>query len=232
MRHRNTTWIVTALLVAAAAFLLGRRIAIYVPAFAEWVASLGALGPIVFIAGYIVATVAFVPGSIMTLTGGALFGIVRGSAYVFVGATLGATAAFIVSRYVARGALVRKFGHTRRFRRIDAATRHQGRRIVFLLRLSPAVPFNALNYVLGLTDVRLRDYVIACSGMLPVIVLWVYYGRLIGDVAGIVAGRHGAHDTTYWILTAAGLAATIVATALITRAARRALGAAMENDIE
>lgn len=217
------------LVVLSVLFLLGRRVAGYVPTFVAWVHSLGAFAPAVFIAGFVVATVALVPGSILTLAGGALFGIMRGTVYVFVGATLGAIAAFLVSRYVARGFLVRRFADSPRFRAIETATRTEGRKIVFLLRLSPVVPFNAINYLLGLTSVRLRDYAIASIGMIPVILLWVYYGRLIGDVAGAVSGKHVEHGVGYWVVLSIGLLATILATAVITRAARKALHSAVEE---
>lgn len=221
--------IVVALAALAGLVLLGRSAVEYVPAFAEWVESLGALAPVVFVAGYIVATVVMVPGSILTLTGGALFGITKGILLVFLAASIGATLAFLISRYVARDALVRRYGDEARFRAIDAAIARDGRRIVFLLRLSPVFPFNVLNYALGLTGVRLRDYLVACVGMLPGTALWVYYGRVIGDVAQVVAGQPAARGAAYWVLLVAGLTATLAVTIVITRAARRALDASLEE---
>lgn len=222
-------WLIPTVLVIALLVLLGRRVAGYVPAFAQWVESLGPLGPIVFIAGFIVATVAFVPGSILTLTGGAIFGIVRGTIIVFIGATLGATCAFLVSRYLARGFVVRRLSHMPRFLALDKAIQREGRKIVFLVRLSPAFPYNFMNYALGVTGVHLRDYFIACSGMLPVVLLWVYYGRVIGDIAGVFSGKHPPRGVGYWIVLALGLVATAIVTAIITRAARRALSNSMED---
>jgi uncharacterized membrane protein YdjX (TVP38/TMEM64 family) len=221
--------LVVAVAALAGFVLLGRSAAAYVPAFAERVESLGALGPVVFVAGYIVATVAMVPGSILTLAGGALFGIVQGTLLVFIAASIGATLAFLISRYAARDALVRRYGSEARFRAIDAAIARDGRRIVFLLRLSPAFPFNVMNYALGLTGVRLRDYVVACIGMLPGTMLWVYYGRVIGDVAQIIAGRDVPRGAGYWLVLGAGLVATLAVTIVITRAARRALDASLEE---
>lgn len=229
MLRKRAFWVFAAILAIVALFLLGKRVAGYIPLFAAWVESLGAIGPIVFILGYVVATVAFVPGSLLTLTGGAVFGIVRGTLYVMIAASLGATAAFLVSRYVARDRLVRRFEHSARFRAIDEAVRAQGRKIVFLLRMSPLFPFNMLNYALGLTSVHLKDYVIACAGMLPVTIMWVYYGRVIGDVARVVSGVKIAHGTGYWAMLVFGLIATVVATAVITRTAKRALTEAMED---
>jgi uncharacterized membrane protein YdjX (TVP38/TMEM64 family) len=228
MRGRTVYQIIAAIVVIAAVILLGQRVASFVPRFAQWVEELGAWGPIVFIAGFTLAAVAFVPGLVFTLTGGALFGVIRGSIYVFIGATAGATAAFLVSRYVARDALFRRFSHMRKFRAIQHATEHEGRKIVFLLRLSPAVPYNFLNYALGLTSVKFVDYMIACIGMLPVIIMWVYYGGVIGDVARVFSGDV-QHGVAYWTMLGVGLIATIAVTVVITRAAKRALGASLEE---
>ena len=128
---------------------------------------LGVWGPLVFIAGYAIAAVAFIPGSILTLAAGAIFGLVSGIVYVFIAATLGSCLAFLVARYFAREAIERKLADTPRFAAIDRAVSAQGRKIVFLLRLSPVFPFNLLNYALGLTNVRFVDYAIAAFGMLP-----------------------------------------------------------------
>lgn len=217
------------LLVAAVAlvalFTLGREIGAYVPRFAAWVDGLGALGPLAFMLGYVVATVAFVPGSLLTLSAGAIFGLGPGVLYVFVGASIGATAAFLVSRYVARSAVEARLAGNERFARIDRAVAGQGLRIVTLLRLSPVFPFNLLNYALGLTRVRLRDYVIACLGMLPGSLLYVYYGKLAGDVAALASGAGGAAERGpgYWAVMVTGLVATVAVTTVVTRLARRAL---------
>lgn len=229
MLRKRIVWVLSAIVVLCAVVILGRRGAVHIPAFANWVESLGPWGPVVFILGYAVATVAFVPGVLLTLTAGAIFGIVRGTLFVLIGASIGAIAAFLVSRYVVRDAVVRRMARSRRFRALDAAVGQEGRKIVFLLRLSPAVPFNLINYALGVTSVRLADYSIACIGMLPVTVLWVYYGRLIGDVANVVSGPHIERGAAYWAILGAGLTATIIVTIVITRAAKRALGTVMEE---
>ena len=170
--------------------LVAREVGGYVPRFAEWVDGLGVWGPLVFIAGYAIATVGFVPGSLLTLAAGAIFGIAAGTVYAFTGASLGAIGAFLVGRYFARDAIESKVAENPRFAAIDRAVEKQGLRIVTLLRLSPAFPFILLNYALGLTRVRLRDYAIGCLGMIPGTLLYVYYGRVIGSVAALAAGRH------------------------------------------
>ncbi len=210
----------------AALLLLGRGAAPLIPRFAAWVESLGIWGPIVFILGYAAAAVAFVPGSLLTLAGGAIFGLARGTAYVFVAATLGSCLAFLVSRYWARAAVERRLEGNERFASIDRAVGQQGRKIVFLLRLSPVFPFNLLNYALGLTQVRFADYVIAALGMLPGTLLYVYLGTVGGEAAAAAAGAGTERGTAQTALLVVGLVATVVVTTLVTRIARRALAEA------
>ncbi len=207
----------------AALVVLGRQAGGYIPVFAQWVNGLGVWGPIVFIVGYTVATVAFVPGSLLTLAAGAIFGLAQGTVYVFVAAVLGSSAAFLVSRYLARATIERRLSGSPRFAAIDRAVGAQGRKIVFLLRLSPVFPFNLLNYGLGLTKVRFADYVAASVGMLPGTLLYVYYGKLAGDVAALAGGAAPEKGVGYYAVLILGLAATIVVTTIVTRTARRAL---------
>ena len=222
-RRWSPTRIVVGLAVFAAMAVAGRRLGGYVPQFAAWVASLGAWGPIVFVAGYALATVAFVPGSLLTLAAGAIFGLARGTAYVFVAAVIGSAAAFLVSRYVARAAVERRLAASPRFAAIDRAIGAQGRKIVFLLRLSPVFPFNLLNYALGLTRVAFTDYVLAAPGMLPGTLLYVYYGKLAGDVVALAGGAAPSRGLGYYAVLILGLVATVAVTAFVTRTAQRAL---------
>ena len=207
----------------AALIMLGRELGGYLPGFAAWIDSLGILGPVVFISGYIIATVAFVPGALLTLAAGATFGIVKGTVYVFLGATVGSSAAFLVSRHVARGAVERRLASHPRFAAIDRAVGSAGRKIVLLLRLSPVFPFNLLNYGLGLTNVSFTDYVMASVGMLPGTLLYVYYGKLAGDVASMAGGAAVERGAAYYAVLVLGLAATVIVTTIVTRTARRAL---------
>lgn len=215
------------LLLAAAAVallvVLGRELGGALPRFAEWVDGLGVWGPAVFMAGYAIATVAFVPGSLLTLAAGAIFGLLAGTVYVFVAATVGACAAFLVARYAARGVIERRLSKNPRFSAIDRAVGEQGRKIVFLLRLSPVFPFNLLNYGLGLTRVRFADYAIASLGMIPGTILYVYYGKIAGDVATLAGGAAVDKGAGYYTVLVLGLIATILVTTLVTRTAQRAL---------
>lgn len=221
----SSPWLRLALVGVAlvAMIVLGREAGAYVPRFAEWVDGLGIWGPIVFMLGYMVATVAFIPGSLLTLSAGAIFGLGAGVLYVFVGASGGAIAAFLVSRYVARNAIEAKVAGNARFAAIDRAVGKQGLKIVTLLRLSPVFPFNLLNYGLGLTQVRLRDYAIACVGMIPGTLLYTYYGKLAGDVAALAGGAAPERGAGYYTVLAVGLGATLVVTTIVTRTARKAL---------
>jgi len=209
------------LAVVTGLLLLGREFAAVVPGFVEWVRGLGWWGPAFFIAGYVVATVAMVPGTVLTLAAGAIFGIGWGFLWVLTGASLGAISAFLVGRHVARG-LVERHLRDARFHAVDAAIGEHGLVIVALLRLSPVFPFNVLNYGLGLTRVRFRDYALACFAMAPGTLLYVYYGRVAGDLASAAAGT-SERGAEYWSFLGLGLAATVLVTLFVTRIARRAL---------
>jgi len=209
--------------------LLGRQGGAYIPIFAEWVKGLGVWGPVAFIAGYVVAAVLFIPGSLLTLAGGAIFGLTKGVVIVFLAAVLGSSAAFLVSRYVARSSIERRLAGNARFAAMDRAVGAQGRKIVFLLRLSPVFPFTLLNYGLGLTNVRFVDYVVASIGMLPGTLLYVYYGKVIGDVAALAGGTAMEKGPADYAILILGLAATIVVTTIVTRIARRALSDATKE---
>jgi uncharacterized membrane protein YdjX (TVP38/TMEM64 family) len=183
-----------------------------------WVEQLGPWGPVLFVLIYIVAAVLFVPGSALTLGAGAVFGVGLGSVLVSLGATLGATAAFLVGRYFARAWVAKKIEGNAAFAAIDRAVAAEGWKIVGLTRLSPAFPFSLLNYAFGLTRVSLRDYVVASwIGMMPGTVMYVYIGSL-ARVAGDRTRTPGE-----WALLGLGLVATIAVTIFIARIARTAL---------
>ena len=222
--------ILLALVALAVLIVIGRRLGAYIPQFAEWVDSLGVWGPLVFIIGYAVATVAFIPGSLLTLAAGAIFGLARGTLFVFIGAAIGSALAFLVARYLARSSIEHRLENRPRFAAIDKAVAKEGRNIVFLLRLSPIFPYNLLNYALGLTSVSFRDYVIASFGMLPGTFLYVYYGKAIGSLAAVAGGAEVEKGAGYWVFLGAGLLATLVVTTFVTRIAGRALAQEVQND--
>ena len=192
------------------------------------IAGLGVWGSVLFVLLYIVASVCFIPASILTLGAGAVFGIVRGSVYVTVGATLGATAAFLVSRYVARGWVARRIEGNQAFSAIDDAVSREGGKIVLLTRLSPIFPFVLLNYGFGITKVSLRSFFFGSAiGMLPATVVYVYIGSITGTLA--TAGKGRSRTPGEWAFLAFGLVATVIVTIIITRVARRALQAKIKS---
>src|SRR6266403_2470496 len=192
----------------------------------DWIGELGPWGPVIFVGIYVVATVLFIPGSVLTLGAGAVFGVVLGSVCVFVSATLGATAAFLVGRYLARDAIARKIDKNETFATIDRAVADEGWKIVLLTRLSPVFPFTLLNYAFGLTRVKLSHYVLASwLGMIPGTVMYVYLGSLINVGAG-----HRQRTTGEWVLYGVGLLATVTVTVFVTRLARNALAKKIGSD--
>ncbi|MEG4112026.1 MULTISPECIES: TVP38/TMEM64 family protein [unclassified Microcoleus] len=189
----------------------------------ESIASLGPWGPAAFIVIYIVATVLFIPGSLLTLGSGVLFGVVGGSVCVSIGSVLGATCAFVVGRYLTRDWVSKQIEGNQKFKAIDSAVASEGWKIVLLTRLSPIFPFNLLNYAFGVTQVSLKDYFFASwIGMIPGTVMYVYIGSLAGSLAAL--GSSGRSRTTAeWVLYGIGLVATIALTVYATRFAKKAL---------
>lgn len=182
----------------------------------EQVAGLGPWGLPAFVLLYTAACVLFLPGWILTLGAGAVYGVAVGVPLVSVAATCGATAAFLVGRYAARDWVASKVARDERFRAVDAAVGREGWKIVLLTRLSPLFPFNLLNYAFGLTRVPLRDYVLASwAGMLPGAAVYVYIGSLAGEVARL--GQPRARTPAEWALAAVGIVATFVLAAFIKR---------------
>ena len=221
-RGKLALYIVIGLAAVALLILGGRQAAAYLPPFAVWVEGLGVWGPLVFILGYAVATVAFIPGSVLTLAAGFIFGVVEGTLYTLAGATLGASAAFLIARDLARGAIERRIADNPRFAAIDRAVCREGFKIVALLRLSPFFPFNLLNYSLGLTKVRFLHFLAASAAMLPGTLLYAYYGAAAESLASAL-GETTGKGTGDWIVLGLGLVATIVVTTFVTRLAGRAL---------
>lgn len=195
----------------------------YLRAALERIQDLGPWGAALFALLYTLAAVLLLPGVILTLGAGAVFGVIKGSILVSVSATIGATAAFFVGRYFARNWVTKRIEANPRFKAIDDAVAREGWKIVGLTRLSPAFPFNLLNYAFGVTRVSPRDYILASwIGMMPGTVMYVYVGSLAGDLATLGAGQQ-ARSPAEWALSAVGLLATVAVTVYVTRLARAAL---------
>jgi len=186
------------------------------------VAAAGSAGQAGFVALYVLATVLFVPGSVLTVGAGAVFGLWRGFFLVSVGSTLGACAAMLVGRYLLRDRVARRLAAFPVFEAVRSAVAAEGWKVVALTRLSPVLPFVLLNYAYGLTEVRFKEYALASwLGMMPGTLLFVYLGAAAGEVA-----RSGDRVRTpaEWAFFAAGLAATALAAWLVGRKAKAALG--------
>lgn len=201
------------------------RISQALEGFVDSIDQLGWIAPFVFILVYIVITVAFLPASVVTLGAGATFGPVFGSIYVFIGAMLGATAAFLVGRFVARDWIAKKMESKPFFKALDNAIAEEGLKLIFLIRLSPAFPFNLLNYALGLTKVSIKDYVLGTTGIIPGTIMYVYLGFIAREAAmlGDTSGATWQEVAIKWTINIL-LLVTIVAISLyIAKIARKAL---------
>jgi uncharacterized membrane protein YdjX (TVP38/TMEM64 family) len=210
---------------AAAIYGVASQLGSQIPRFAAWVEGLGLWAPLVFVVGYAGLTLAFVSGGALTAASGFIFGLGEGVLYSFVAAVIGSTGAFLVARHGGRRWIEPRVEGDARFAAIDRAVGTQGLKITFLLRLSPVFPFVLLNYALGLTRVRLRDYALASFGMLPGTLLYVYLGKAAGDLATALSGG-SERGPGYYAVLGLGLVATGVVTAVVTRIARRALAEA------
>lgn len=198
----------------------------------QWINDLGPSAAIVFIIIYMVATVFFFPASILTLGAGIIFDILFGSLYVFIAASIGASLAFLVGRYIARGWVEKRIEGNPRFKAIDQAVAEEGMKIVLLTRLSPIFPFNLLNYAYGLTKVTFRDYVIGTLGILPGTIMYVYVGSLAKDLATLGSEEVTAPSEIQWAIRIIGFIATVAVTVYVTKIARKALAKRVDTEAE
>ncbi|MBH8555033.1 TVP38/TMEM64 family protein [Nostocaceae cyanobacterium CENA357] len=191
-----------------------------------WVNSLGALGPIAYIVIYNLATLLFIPGSLLTLKGGCLFGLLWGSVYVLIAAIIGATLAFLIGRYLSREWVAQQIDKHPKFKAIDLAVAKGGWKIVLLTRLCPLFPFNLLNYAFGVTQVSLKDYMLGSFGIVPGTVMYTYIGSLAGNLAMINTSNQPTNpqaEIWQWVMQGVGLIAAVAVTIYMTKIARQAL---------
>ena len=221
MNRRILIFLVVAAALVAAVLLL--PVKVWLATALQWTAAHREIAGIAFVALYIVATVCFLPGVILTFAAGAIFGVVNGVALVSLGSTLGATAAFFVGRTLARDWISRRIVAWPKFNALNAALGARGFWIVLLTRLSPAFPFFLLNYAYGVSAVRPRDYIAGSwLGMLPATVAYVYAGSVAASLGEVLSGKLRLGASGPWLLSL-GLIATIAVTVLITRVAKRFL---------
>ncbi|MBS0420969.1 MAG: TVP38/TMEM64 family protein [Proteobacteria bacterium] len=215
--------ILTALLVLLAMIAILLPVREWLRWALTWTAGHREVAALAFIGLYVLATVGLVPGLILTLAAGALFGLWLGTLTVSAGSVLGATAAFVLGRTLARDWVRRRVEGWPRIHALDRALGTRGFWIVLLTRLSPVFPFNLLNYTYGITAVRPRDFIVASwLGMLPATIAYVYAGSVASSLAEALTG-HAHVGSVRSLLLVVGLAATVAVAVLVTRLARRQL---------
>lgn len=232
MTNRARWLLLVALITMIAAGIIWLPLNDWIADAVGWIEAHGTFAWLVFILAYIAAAVILIPSLLFSLAAGFVFGLPLGVALTSAGSTLGACAAFLVGRYVARGWVERRIASHAGFRALDAATRHEGFTIVFLARLSPVFPFNILNYGLALTAVRFRDYALASwIGMVPATIVYVYFGTVVGNFSQLTSGDFES-GIAGRVLLFGGLAATLLLAVFITRKATQALGKHLQHEIE
>ncbi|MEZ4363069.1 MAG: VTT domain-containing protein [Kofleriaceae bacterium] len=221
------TWrvLVGAAALLGAALLLSRLpVQPVLTSLVERVRGAGAMGGVAFAGAYVVTAVLMLPGSALTLGAGFVYGPAVGALLVIPASVLAAVLAFALARGALRARVSRWAARDRRARALDRAVGRAGFRIVLLLRLSPVIPYSLLNYALGITDVRLRDYALASAiGMLPGTLLYVSAGAALTELSQLGAGR-----VPSWALWG-GLVASALALFAVARIARRALVSALDE---
>ena len=216
MNNRKAVLIVLALIVVGIAFM-------FLPVKAwglelqNWIKEFGIIAPVIFVLAYVIATIFMIPGSVLTLIAGAIFGLWFGVFYVVIGSNLGALAAYLLAKTKLREKFIKMTEGNPKFAALDKAIGENGFKMVLLTRLSPAFPFTLLNYFLGLTSVKTGAYVAAnLLGMLPATFLYVYLGSLANVAVSAVS-------TWQLAMRIVGLLATIGVVIYVTRLARKAM---------
>jgi uncharacterized membrane protein YdjX (TVP38/TMEM64 family) len=187
---------------------------------------LGPWAPVLFVLIYIIAALTLAPAFFLTVAAGAMFGVLQGSLLVFIGATLGASAVYALASPMANARWMQRVTRNPRVAAVRAAIVGEGAWVMFLLRLSPLIPFTPLNYALALSGVRYRDFMIALLGMIPAIFMYTYYGKVVGDVAALAAGVSAPRGPEYYGFLALGVLAILVSAGLIMKATRASMAKA------
>ena len=212
--------------------------------FLQFVEDLGFWGAVLFAIVYIVATVFLIPGTILTLGAGFIFTQTTGSqvagtfiatGVVFIGASIGATLAFLIGRFLLNEYTTELTKKYKTFRAINKAIETNGLKIVFLLRLSPVIPFNVLNYILGTTAVSLKAYITALIGLLPGTMAFCFIGSTLSSVTESESTEEeddedGSSGTVRLVVLIVGLIATVIAVVLITLFAKKELAKALKEE--
>lgn len=196
---------------------VGQLLLPWIPRFGAIVQEMGAWAPVVFVIVYVFGIVLMMPVFLLIMVGGAVFGIVQGTLLAMLSALVGGTAAFLIGRHVAREQVARRMARNPLLSSIDRVIGEDGMKLVFLLRLSPAVPFVLSNYTLGVTRVRLRDFVLGTFGLVPIVAMYAAFGSAAGTVTP--DGRPAVSPA----IMAAGVVVTVLLGLLLARIVQRAI---------
>ncbi len=221
------------LTLLAALLVLSRWLPLvpWVKAVLSWLEGAGPMGVLVFVFAYGLATVAMLPGSLITLGAGFVYGPLIGLLVVSPASVLGATLAFLVGRFLARDWVKRQVEKNPRFSRLDEEIGKESFRLILLLRLSPIFPYSLLNYALGVTRASLTHYVLASFlGMIPATFMYLYLGSSVEKISDILIGKPAPSGNLSQIWFAFGAVATLAATVMITKVARKALKEAVKEN--
>lgn len=212
---------VAAIAVPVLVGLAGARLlSPWLPQFAQGIQGMGAWAPVLFVLAYVAASLFMLPAFLLIIVGGAVFGLLHGTLLSLLGAMLGGTSAFLIARYFARDLVARRVAAHPALASIDRTIERDGVRLVFLVRLASVVPFVLTNYALGVTRVRLRDFVIGTVGLLPTILTYAAYGS--ASQALTLSGKPAVPPFVIIL----GVSAAVVLGIWLSRIARRAIAEA------
>lgn len=200
-----------------AGLAVGQLLLPWIPRFGAIVQDMGVWAPVVFVAVYVVGIVLMMPVFLLIMVGGAVFGVLQGTILAMLSAVVGGTIAFLIGRHFAREQVARRVAKHPLLASIDRVIGEDGIKLVFLLRLSPAVPFVLSNYTLGVTRVRLRDFVLGTFGLAPIVAMYAAFGSAAGSVTA--DGRPALSPA----VMAGGVVVTVVLGLLLARIVQRAV---------
>jgi uncharacterized membrane protein YdjX (TVP38/TMEM64 family) len=187
----------------------------------EWIEQSGWIGVVAFIVLYTLTCVFFLPGSVLTIGAGAVYGFWFSTALVTISSTVGAAVNFLTSRYVARSWMQERLSRSAKFRALDKAVSAEGWRMILISRMSPIIPHSLVSYAAGIIRISFWRFTLASFvGFLPQSAAYTYVGAVLGRAVRTSAGV-SAHDPITWALYGLGLLATLAVTLLMTRVAHR-----------
>jgi len=234
-KQRNTKKIVLAIfLIGFIGFVIADSLTTQyiksgIDIFLKWIENNPIPGVFAFMGVYFIATVLFIPGSILTLGSGFIFANVFGLGYgvilatvaVFIGASAGALVAFLLGRYLLRDWVKTLTTKYPLFEAVDTALEDKGLRIMCLLRLSPIIPFNALNYIAGITAISLTAYTWAMIAILPGTILYIFLGATAGSLTD--SGSSGDNGTVKIITIVVGVVFGVLGVGAVSYYAKKEL---------